>query len=70
MNSTIYRALWKSKNRIFNSNIFNKINKVSRSQFLGKTELEKNQLRKIKKIVSHAYQNTPFYKEKYDEMFL
>ena len=68
MNSTIYRALWKSKNRIFNSNIFNKINKVSRSQFLGKIELEKNQLRKIKKIVSHAYQNTPFYKEKYDKV--
>lgn len=37
------------------------------SQYKSREELEKLQWKKLKKILSHAYENVPFYREKWDK---
>jgi phenylacetate-CoA ligase len=43
------------------------LRELERTQWLSPEELEVFQLEKIRKLVSHAYENVPFYRERYQK---
>ena len=48
------------------NNYFNHLERLKKLQYLPKEELEKQQLKKLKIMLNHAYNNVPFYKKKFD----
>ena len=57
--------LWVYKNR---SHQLRFLKKFEGMQWLDREELEKEQLINLKKIISHAYQKTSFYRDKFGEL--
>lgn len=48
-------------------NLYENIEKIEDSQYWSENRIKDLQLRRVKRIVCHAYQNTNFYKNKFDE---
>lgn len=49
-------------------NIYPILEEVNKAQFLTPEEIKKNQLKKLKKIIKYAYDNVPYYQQKYSEI--
>lgn len=51
----------------WNKNVFKHYSRLKKSEVLSKEELEMNQVLMMKKILKHAYTNSQFYRDLYDE---
>lgn len=70
MNPIVYRAIRSAKHSIFDKEKGDTLNELERNQWLSQDELKNLQLNKIKKLVSYAYENVPFYRRRFDSIGL
>jgi phenylacetate-CoA ligase len=67
MNKHIFKLGFYAKYNILKSKLIKNIETAWNNQYLSEKELEKIQLVKIKILLSHAYDNTVFYKRKFEQ---
>ena len=56
--------------RVSNIKLWDEYKDMMRAEELSLDELKQIQFSKLKKIIHHAYENVPFYRERFQEMGL
>ena len=66
MKPTLYRTLWRLKHWR-DHDLLDMLRRVEENQWLSRDELAAMSWEKQKRLVAHAYANSTFYRQKYDE---
>ncbi|MBI4340377.1 MAG: phenylacetate--CoA ligase family protein [Chloroflexi bacterium] len=66
MNASLYRALWGMKH-LLDGETHKALSQVRRNEWLSQDELEAMAWEKQKRLVSYAYDNCPYYQQKYKD---
>lgn len=61
------KVIYQMVQKIRGEKVFETLQKLEESQWYSKQRLEEIQWEKIKKIIAHAYDNVPYYRQKFDE---
>jgi phenylacetate-CoA ligase len=66
----MYSSFYKCVSLVFPGGIarYRRLHELNRSQWMSRQELRELQLRKIQRVVEHAYTNVPFYRQRFEEM--
>ena len=67
MYKNFFKVLFLLKYNIINPDLIKTIKRVWNNQYVSKAQLMEMQLSKVKNILNHAYNETIFYKKKFDE---
>lgn len=68
MNTTIHEIAYIRLYELLRGrSIWEKVLRLMRQQWLTKHEIQQIQFRKLKKIILHAYNEVPYYREKFDQ---
>lgn len=67
MHQNLFKALFLLKYNVIKPNLIKTIKRVWQNQYMSKDQLMEMQQSKVKNILNHAYNNTLFYKRKFDE---
>lgn len=67
MNKNLYSAIFYAKNSLIRPELIKDIYKTWNNQFITKMQLQELQFKKLKRLLTHAYNNCPFYTHKFEE---
>ena len=62
----VKKLIYPIHEKIIGRETFQSLDMLERLQWLSPEELEEVRLRKLRELLVHAYQNIPFYKERFD----
>jgi phenylacetate-CoA ligase len=68
--SRLYQLAWRTQTGSDERAIFRKRRELERTQWLSPAEIQALQLEKLSRLLTHAYANVPFYRQRFDDIGL